>query len=338
MINYVYRLVSPRVITVKYQNIDINGDRVIVRPKYMSICHADQRYFTGNRDISVLRKKLPMALIHECMGEVVCDPTGNFRVGEQVVLIPNQPGNPVDGVYANYLRDSKFLSSGNDGFMREYVDLPADRIVSCEGVRPELAAITEFISVPFHAVARLKRAAQTNLGSIGIWGDGALGYLVAMVLKYALPDTKLYVIGMDKQKLSRFTFVNDTFLSNELPTDFHVDHAFECCGGDGCYYAGRQIIDVINPQGTILLMGVSEKEVPLNTRMVLERGLTLVGSSRSDREDFENATEFLRDKKAQSRVSKIISEVCDINCIEDIYDAFARDITNPFKTVLKWNI
>lgn len=338
MINYVYRLISPRVITVKYTNIDINCGRVIVRPKFMSICHADQRYFTGSRDAAVLRKKLPMALIHECMGEVVNDPSGTFRIGENVVLVPNQPGTPVDGVYANYLRDSRFLSSGNDGFMREFIDLPSDRVVSCEGVKPELAAVTEFISVAFHAASRFERAVQTNIGSVGIWGDGGLGYLVAMVLRYRLPKAKIYVIGMDEQKLSRFSFVDGTYLSHDLPSDFHVDHAFECCGGDGCYYAGRQIIDIINPQGTFMLMGVSEKEVPLNTRMVLERGLTLVGCSRSDRVDFENTVEFLRDSKVQNRISKIISEVCEINSIQDIYDAFAHDATNPFKTVLKWNI
>ncbi len=52
MINYVYQLVSPRVISIKYENIDFNND-VIVKPLYMAICHADQRYYTGNRDKKV---------------------------------------------------------------------------------------------------------------------------------------------------------------------------------------------------------------------------------------------------------------------------------------------
>jgi ribitol-5-phosphate 2-dehydrogenase len=37
----------------------------------MSICAADQRYYTGSRDENVLSKKLPMSLIHEGVGEVV---------------------------------------------------------------------------------------------------------------------------------------------------------------------------------------------------------------------------------------------------------------------------
>ena len=129
-----------------------------------------------------------------------------------------------------------------------------------------------------------------------------------------------------------------TFTTSSVPENFRVNHAFECCGGAGSYYAINQIIDVINPQGNIMLMGVVEKEVAINTRMVLERGLTLVGSSRSDRPDFEAAVEFLRNKKVCGHLKRIVSEVVEINCIEDIYNAFNKDLSNPYKTVLKWNI
>lgn len=73
MINYTYQLVSPQVFSVKYHDIDMTS-HVLIRPKYMAICHADQRYYLGKRDHKILKKKLPMALIHECCGEVVYDP------------------------------------------------------------------------------------------------------------------------------------------------------------------------------------------------------------------------------------------------------------------------
>ena len=55
-----------------------------------------------------------------------------------------------------------------------------------------------------------------------------------------------------------------------------VDHAFECAGGEGSVAAIEQIIDRIN-RGTVSLLGVSENNVPINTRMVLEKGLRLFG-------------------------------------------------------------
>ncbi len=338
MISYIYQLIKPKVISIKYKNIDVNTGRVIVRPEYMSICHADGRYYFGLRDAAILRKKLPMALIHECMGRVVYCPDNSFKIGEKVVMIPNAPGVEVCGEYENYRLDSVFSSSGADGFMREFVDLPAERLVSCEGIKPQVAAMSEFVTIPFHAAARFERAVQTNVGKIGIWGDGGLGYLTALVLKHKFPKAKICVIGMDETKLSMFSFVNETYLADKLPDGFRVDHAFECCGGNGSYYAIKQIIDTINPQGTLMLMGVTEDEVPIATRMVLERGLTLVGCSRSGRTDFENTVKFLSDKKVQNRVERIISETVEINCIEDIYKSFEKDLVNPFKTVLKWNI
>ena len=55
MINSVYQLISPKVFSVKYTDISYS-DKVIVRPEYLAICHADQRYFLGQRDIKVLNK------------------------------------------------------------------------------------------------------------------------------------------------------------------------------------------------------------------------------------------------------------------------------------------
>ena len=86
MINHIYQLVSPKVFSVKYEDLSF-GDRVIVRPSTLAVCHADQRYYLGQRDRKVLRRKLPMALIHEACGHVVYDPRGEFSPGQTVVMI-----------------------------------------------------------------------------------------------------------------------------------------------------------------------------------------------------------------------------------------------------------
>ena len=118
MINYVYQLLTPGLISVKYKEMNLR-DKVIVKPTYMAICHADQRYYLGNRRAEKLKQKLPMALIHECVGRIVFDPTNNYKVGQKVVLIPNVPSKTHNkDMYENYEKGSKFLSSGIDGFMR----------------------------------------------------------------------------------------------------------------------------------------------------------------------------------------------------------------------------
>ena len=91
MLNAVYRLVAPRRFEVEFGEVPLFGQEVIVRPTHLSICHADQRYYQGSRPAEVLKQKLPMALIHEGIGKVVHDPTGQFSYGQTVIMIPNTP-------------------------------------------------------------------------------------------------------------------------------------------------------------------------------------------------------------------------------------------------------
>lgn len=337
MINHIIQLVSPKVFSVKYEDLSF-GDRVIVRPSMLAVCHADQRYYLGQRDRRVLRRKLPMALIHEACGHVVYDPEGQLAPGQTVVMIPNAPTAEDDVILENYRESSHFLSSGYDGFMREFCDLPRDRVVPVHGVPEQVAAITEFVSVAVHASSRFERAAHRVRGTIGVWGDGSLSYTLCNVLRQRFPESNVVVVGMDERKLGHFSFVQRTYMADALPEDFRVDHAFECCGGEGSAAAIDDIIRTIRPMGTVTLMGVSENKVGINTRDILEKGLTLVGCSRSGRSDFETAVSLLEDPTFQKRMEVIVSPVEPVRSISDISRVMAEDLATPFKTVFGWEI
>ncbi len=339
MINTVYRLIAPGMIDVACTEPDIKN-KVILRPLYLSICKADQRYYLGNRSREVLKAKLPMALIHECCATVVYDPTGTFKTGEIVVPVPNTPMEEDDVIAENYRLSSRFCSSGYDGFLRDYIDISPDRLVRVpESVDPRVASFAELISVAVHAVRRFERFSHSRKDSIGIWGDGNVGFITALILKALYPDTKLYIFGTVYEKLGYFTFAEGAYHVDHVPEDLKVDHAFECVGGEGSRFALAQIIDLINPEGTVGLMGVSERFVDINTRMVLERGLCLFGSSRSGVEDFQKTMDILAENpKIASYLENLIGQVAEINTIADIHSAFAQDISRNFgKTVLKWN-
>lgn len=338
MINYIYQLVNPRAFSIKYSNINLR-DKVIVRPEYMAVCHADQRYYLGQRDMGVMRKKLPMALIHECCGSVVDDPTGTYQIGQPVVLIPNVPPLRLEeGIYENYAEGSFFMSSGHDGFMRELVEMTPERIVPFNNIEHTVAAITEFVSVGIHAITRFTSALNGRGKNIGLWGDGSLSYVVSCSIKRLFPNFNITIIGKDRMKLSQFMFANNTFLLDSIPNDFEIDHAFECAGGEGSYYAIDDIIKYIRPQGTVMLMGVSENKIAVNTRDVLEKGLTLIGSSRSGKKDFEDAVRIMEEPDFQQRLGNIITEDDEVRCIQDIHRVFNTDLNTPFKTVFRWNM
>ncbi len=339
MLNAIYRLVAPRRIEVEFSNISIRRDRVIVRPTYLSICHADQRYYQGQRPADVLSKKLPMALLHEGIGDVVYDGTGTLAPGTQVVMIPNTPTVSDDIIAENYLRSSRFRASGFDGFMQEYVELTPDRVVELPpDIDRFVGAFTELVSVSVHALSRFERLAHARRERIGIWGDGNLAFITGLLLKYRLPGARLAVFGIHENKLADFSFAEETYLIQSIPADLRVDHAFECVGGDGCQSAIGQIIDYINPEGTISLLGVSENPVPINTRMVLEKGLYLFGSSRSGRVDFERTIRLYQEHPdLVSTLKSLVGECFDIQDIEDMKRAFDWDRQKAGgKTILCW--
>jgi len=340
MINQVYRLVSARRFEVSYKDRSLQTEHVIVRPTFLSICAADQRYYTGTRGKEAMSKKLPMALIHEGIGEVVYDPVSEYAPGTKVVMIPNTPVEEDEVIAENYLRSSKFRSSGYDGFMQEYVFLERGRfVVLPETVNDEVGAFTELNTIAMHAISRFEEKSHHRRLTFGVWGDGNLGYITSLFLKRMYKDSKVYVFGKTPFKLENFSFVDETFFVNDIPTDLTFDHAFECVGGIGSQYAINQIIDYIKPEGSISLLGVSEYPVEINTRMVLEKGLTLIGSSRSGYIDFKKTVDFLSEHPdIVEYLGRLVGSVHEIKTIEDIVNAFESDLAAAWgKTILKWN-
>lgn len=339
MLNTVYQLVAPRKFEVTYQNIGLQGRDAIVRPTHLSICNADQRYYQGLREAKILRQKLPMALIHEAIGTVVADPSGQFAPGDTVVMVPNTPMEEDSIIAENYLRSSRFRASGFDGFMQEYVEIRPDRLVALpEGMDKTVAAFTEIVTVSVHAITRFDRIAHSRRNCVGIWGDGNLGYITAIFMKTMFPDTELYIFGMNRDKLSDFTFADATYTVENIPEDIRLDHAFECVGGAGSGKAIDQIIDFISPEGTISILGVSEYPVPVNTRMILEKGLRVFGSSRSGREDFIKTVEMYQSNpEVVNYLYNIVGAVVKVRSIRDMQKAFEMDIQKSFgKTIMLW--
>lgn len=339
MIVQSYRLSSPKQIRTDFLNLKLNDSDVIVRPLYLSICAADQRYYQGRRDPKIMAKKLPMALIHEAVGTVVYDPKGEFKKGESVVLIPNTPRENDDIIKENYLRSSLFRSSGVDGFMQELIQIERGRIIKYDDIEDRIAVLLELMSVSMNALEHFEKYSHLKKQTIGIWGDGNVGYVTALILKKTFPNAKIVVFGSRYEKLHYFQFADELYQVGNIPDDVVVDHAFECVGGTKSSDAINQIIDIINPQGSISLLGVAEGNVPINTRMVLEKGLTLLGNSRSGYEDFYNSIEFIKNfPDVKTYLSNIISEEIEVKNINDMHKSFEKDLNNDFKTIMKWNL
>ena len=340
MLNTVYQLKAPRQFELAFSDIQLDKEHIIVRPRYLSICNADQRYYQGLRPEKIMREKLPMALIHEGIGEVIYSPFDEYKAGDIVVMIPDIPSEKDEIVAENYLRSSKFRGSSTDGFLQEYIETVPDRIIRLPaGIDLKVAAFTELVSVSYHAIKRFDSIAHARRDRVGVWGDGNLGYITSLLLKTMYPEIQVIVFGVNDNKLADFTFANRAIRIDRIEDDMYVDHGFECVGGPKAPTAINQMIDVIKPEGTISLLGVTEEPAPINTRMVLEKGLRLFGSSRSGREDFEGLMELYSENPGLSYyLENIVGTVIEVRDLRDIVKAFETDMHKLIgKTVMVWN-
>ena len=136
-----------------------------------------------------------------------------------------------------------------------------------------------------------------------------------------------------------------SFVAPHLSGRFPAAAIFEwttpsnAAGGEGSAYAIDDIIRTIRvPWARSPSWASSENKVAVNTRDVLEKGLTLVGCSRSGRADFDLAVELLEEETFQKRMEVIVTQSEPVRTIADISRVMAEDLTTPFKTVFRWNV
>ena len=339
MINRIFRLVDAKRVEMVQREMKFTQESVLVRPEYMSICAADRRYYFGNRKKEILQQKLPMALIHESTGVVLHDFSGKLSTGVKVVLVPLETVECHSCVKDNYKSGNRFLSSNADGFMQDVFLTIHDRLVPTPDDYSNIYVFSELISVAINALEAFEKACKTDKKAFGVWGDGTMGFIISLVLKCYYPDAVVYVFGKNPRKLQRFSFADQTHYIDRIPESMHIDHCFECVGNSASEAAIAQMIDLIAPQGCINLLGVSEEPISVNTRSLLEKGLQLIGNSRSDIRDFYKAVTLIHDNSLCKRyLQMLISDEISIKNETDISHAFEQDLLNDFKTIIKWEI
>ncbi|MBU3093179.1 alcohol dehydrogenase catalytic domain-containing protein [Clostridium sp. CF011] len=332
-----FKIVQSKRFEIYIEDLEVCTGHVVVKIETAAICKADLRYYLGSRDERTLNLKYPINLIHEAIGTVVKDPTNSFNKGDKVALVPNImiPKDEQDvfdialssdkRLGENYCPKALFASSSYNGFSKDYIAYPAYNLVKIEdNIDSNIAVFSELISVANTAIRRIVLKPDDV---IGIWGDGILGYIICSVLKQ-IHNGPIIVIGHNKEKLEKFVGVQ-TYLSNDSDIKkSKINVAFECIGGAASESGIDEIINSILPGSKMVLTGVSENPVKINTRKVLEKGLAFYGITRSNVEDFKFAAELLKKPDFRSDISKLILEVAPIYGIKDYYRVFEVESEN----------
>lgn len=316
------RLTHPHHVEEMTMDRTVTEGFVVIEPTLASICHADLRYFGGLRKPEVLARKLPMALLHEGIGKVVGG-SSKLQAGQRVAIVPNLPGYLLNGVKhdeccpackgdipENYCYNGKFLGSTIDGIAQSRLVIPeACAIPIPDSIPDDIAVLAELCSVSYRAIRPV--ADLLDSAQVAVFGDGPVGFLTAAMLHYAfgVSTERLTVFGAIQEKLEHFTFARTEMVQEyDFQGGWKVDVVLECTGGRFSESAINQGIDLLLPGGHLIAMGVSEELVPINTRDVLEKGITIHGSSRSSHSDFRKVLEVMQQEECQETLRQLVPD------------------------------
>ncbi len=359
-----YRLTQPyRIEAVELELKRQRPDDVLVRPRMTSVCGSDLKLYTGSRDRRALSKKLPLALLHEGVAEVVETGPGvqHVRPGTRVVVVPNIPcylAYPEQypskeegchscrpgGVGENYCLSNLYLSSNTDGLARSVFSHPASLVLPVPATVPDhVAVLTEPMTT---VVAGCQKAPIARGRRYLILGNGPIGLLTAVALAgfYGVPRDAIWMTGRDWSKREGMLEIIGTPLDANEPRSMEqirssIDVAFECVGGDANEMTLAQTIDCLRPGGTAILFGPSEKAIDFNTREVVGKGLAFLGANRSFVPHFEWVLARLVDRNVQRQLETIVNgERMAVRSADDLNAALYHAWTkrDPSKTLISW--
>jgi len=301
-----YRLTQPfRIEAVEREVQRERPDDLVLRPRLTGVCASDLKLYAGTRERQSLSRKLPLALLHEGVAEVVEAGTAaaHLRPGSRVVVVPNIPcyiahadryPSKAEGCLAcrpggageNYCLDNFYLSSNTDGLAQTLFRHPASLVVPVPRDIPDRYAV---LTEPLTAVVAGCQEAPIRPGvRYLILGDGPLAQLVAIWLAtfYQVEPAAITMTAHDREHPSGIARLVGSLIDTAQPENLapladSIDIVFECVGGTATQATLEQAITCLRPGGTTVLFGPSEQAVTFNTREVIAKGLVFRGCNRS---------------------------------------------------------
>ncbi|MFZ0453016.1 MAG: alcohol dehydrogenase catalytic domain-containing protein [Ignavibacteriaceae bacterium] len=249
----------------------LKRDDVLLQIDTVGVCGSDMHYYNEGK-IGDQIIDFPFAVGHECSAKIVeiGDLVSKVKVGDIVAVEPavscHQCPQCLSGREHTCLSLNFLGCPGQiEGCLSEFIVMPEHNCYPVPGnMNSEEAALVEPLSIGYYAVQFLKNIKFKK--SAAILGSGPIGLSVMLFLKNMgieniLSTDKLdYRIEAAKSAGAKWTgnFNKDdiTKMVKEINPEL-FDIVFECCGKQE---ALDQAVDILKPGGTLLIVGIPEKD------------------------------------------------------------------------------
>lgn len=334
------QIVSPE----KVQILDVEKpalqpDEVLLKIEYVGFCGSDLNTFLGKNPMV----KMPVVPGHEvgavieAKGEQVPD---NLAIGQVVTVNPyTNCGKCASCRNRRYnaCQHNETLGVQRNGAMCDYITLPWQKVIPADGMSTRDCALIEPMSVGFHAVSN---ACVVDNDIVMVIGCGMVG--LGAVVRAALRGATVVAVDLDDEKLALAKEVGAKYVINSKTTNVHdemmrisqgfgADVVIEAVGNPMTY---NMAIDEVSFTGRVVYIGYAKSEVSFQTKLFVQKELTIRGSRNALPEDFRAVISYLNQNNFP--YSKFISKIVKPEEAETALNEWAAQPQKVFRILVEF--
>lgn len=313
---------------------------VLLRINYVGFCGSDLNTYRGMNPMV----KMPVIPGHEIGAtiETVADGVPeNLKPGMVVTVNPYTNCGQCSACRAghpNACRDNQTLGVQRNGAMQDYIAVPWQKVILATGISPLQSALIEPMSVGFHAV---NRAQVTDVDTVMVIGCGMIG--MGAIVRAALRGATVIAVDVDDEKLALAKTVGAKYTINSKSEDIHnrlveITEGFGpsvCIEAVGSPVTYRCAIDEIAFSGRVVFIGYAKTEISFQTKLFVQKELTIRGSRNAMPEDFRAVINWMQvnSTTAQPFITSVVKPL-------QAEQAMQKWIENPgrvFRIVVDFN-
>ncbi len=276
---------------------EIEGESIL-KVHASGICGSDMHAYHGKDE----RRIPPLILGHEVSGQIQ---NGKFK-GKDVVLNPLITCGKCEYCSRGreHLCPTRIILGMNrpierQGVFAEFVSTPDKNIYEIpKGLDKNDAPVAEPTAVSLHAVLIGEESLKKPLSECRtlIQGGGAIGLLCGLILSKIKENKNIVLSDPNKLRLNECSkYLDAKFVA---PDDKEIksnsfDIVFDTVGLE---VSRQQAIDVVNPGGSIIHIGLTQPAGPFNFRKMTLQEVTVIGTYCYTNKDFEHTLKILANK------------------------------------------
>jgi threonine dehydrogenase-like Zn-dependent dehydrogenase len=317
------------------------GDgEVLLKINYVGFCGSDLNTYRGGNTMV----KYPRIPGHEVSATIV--DTGknvpaDLKKGMTVTVNPyTNCGHCAACRNRRYnaCENNKTLGVQRDGAMCEYFALPWQKVIPVEGIKQDVIALIEPMSVGFHAVSRGK---VTDVDTVMIIGCGMVG--LGAVIRSVRRGATVIACDVDDKKLAIAKSIGAKYTVNSITDPVHerladITHGLmpnviiEAVGSPITY---NLAINEVGFTGRVVCIGYNKNDVSFHTQNFVKKELDICGSRNALPEDFAGVIGCLQQDFCP--LGPFISAVCRPEDAAKTMEQWHQNPGKIFRILVKWS-